>query len=285
MRRPKTDPAKASRLILQYEKELKQLIRQWETQVLKSLNYASGKRLLEAPIKDENILFESIAMISTAIIAAASGIVAQQVMKSYLKGDTYATTQIKRIDPDLTVGISFNLPAARETLNHLERRQNIAFTGLTDELNKQVHRQVSDGILSGESVYQIADRVKEVSNLGYTRCEAIARTETMTALNQGALDRYRQAGFNQVQWFAAEDERTCRRPLVFNGVTYAGCGGLDGKVFDINNYPPIPYHPNCRCSVIPATGRKLSAVPIAHIQVNPPRIAAEGDLWIPKEDS
>jgi SPP1 gp7 family putative phage head morphogenesis protein len=285
MKRPKRDPAKGTKLILAYEKELKNLVKEYERLVIKSLKISSGERNLEAPVINENLLSSSIATISSAITAAASTIVAQQVMKSYLQGDAYAKMHVKRVMPDIETGISFNLPVASETITHLNRRQNIAFKGISDAMSTRIHHEISTGIQSGESIDQMVGRIQKVSDtVGYTRAEAMARTETMNAVNQGAIDRYVKSGFTRVEWLAAEDERTCRRPIQHLGKLYMGCRGLDGTVFNISEVPPIPAHVNCRCTVIPVMNTReasaLSSDPILHESKTPPRLAGNGDIWI-----
>jgi SPP1 gp7 family putative phage head morphogenesis protein len=291
MKRPRSDPAKGTKLIKAYEKALKTLVKQYRDEVIKSLKYSAGERSLEAPQINETILFQSIAMISTAIAAAASGIVAESVMKAYLQGDAYAKAHVNAVQPspDLQVGASFNLPVSQETINHLNRRQNLAFQGITDAMSNRIHLEISTGIQSGESIYQITDRIQRVSSdIGFARAEAMARTETMNALNQGSLDRYIKAGFTKVQWLAAEDERTCTRALPpFMGKVYMGCRDLDGRIFDIDKVPPIPAHVSCRCCTIPVPEREASApmdgYRLLHEGPTPPRFAANGDVWIVTE--
>jgi SPP1 gp7 family putative phage head morphogenesis protein len=127
---------------------------------------------------------------------------------------------------------------------------------MTDEMAKKTIQQLTEGIQRGEGVPQLTKRISEVADIGYARAETIARRETMNAVNQGAIDRYKQAGFTQLEWLAALDERTCTRAIEWMGKTYAGCGGLNGQVFDIDKFPQLPAHPNCRCTSIPVMAVK-----------------------------
>ena len=90
-----------------------------------------------------------------------------------------------------------------------------------------------------------------------SRAETIARTETMTAANQGTLDSWRQAsreglipGGMQKRWIHAKGSlRTCpicnelggSEPVPMGGQFYSS---ILGESFDA---PPA--HPNCRCTV------------------------------------
>lgn len=90
------------------------------------------------------------------------------------------------------------------------------------------------------------------------RATMIARTETMTALNNGRRESYRTAklqGFLpddvRMAWMVTNDDRLC--PI---------CSELDGIVVGVNDVFPSgsvpPAHPNCRCTTI-ITDRKLSS--------------------------
>lgn len=48
------------------------------------------------------------------------------------------------------------------------------------------------------------------------------------------------AGVERVMWVTQKDERVCK-----------GCDDLDGKIFPIDNIPPLPQHYHCRCYVRP----------------------------------
>lgn len=73
------------------------------------------------------------------------------------------------------------------------------------------------------------------------RAEMIARTELSWAYNRSAKRTYQDAGFNRVEWSAVIDIRTC--PI---------CRERHGQTYPINGHPPIPAHPRCRCSLLPA---------------------------------
>ncbi len=73
------------------------------------------------------------------------------------------------------------------------------------------------------------------------RMELIARTEVMRAFNQGRMKMHHEIGVQRLEWLASGDERVCPE-----------CGPLHERVFDIDQIPPIPYHPQCRCSVVVA---------------------------------
>jgi len=122
------------------------------------------------------------------------------------------------------------------------------------ELEDGIKRTILSGIVTGKGTDDIVrdlGRVIEnkesfrhagskVFTKAQYRMEMIARTEILRAHNQGRVKFYRQVGFNKLQWLTMDDERMC--PV---------CGELDGKTFDVDHFPSIPAHSNCRCCVLP----------------------------------
>lgn len=83
---------------------------------------------------------------------------------------------------------------------------------LGDQVWNQVRDQLAVGYDSGESMTQLAARIRDVSNLTEAKALAVARTEVASAANQGTLYQMLVAGFTDQEcekgWLATEDERT-----------------------------------------------------------------------------
>lgn len=79
-----------------------------------------------------------------------------------------------------------------------------------------------------------------INKLHRLRAMTIARTETISALNFGALQGYKQSYVKRVIWVCAPG--ACPQCLPY-----------DMQVFDIDDlpYPDAWVHPNCRCTVAP----------------------------------
>lgn len=133
-----------------------------------------------------------------------------------------------------------------ETLNSLAQRTLSELQGVTSAMSQQIIREISDGIIQGLHPREIAANInKKVDNIGIKRARLIARTETIRAYHEGALDSYEAAGMGEVtykaEWSATPDTRTC--PF---------CRSMDGKIFSIKEMRgKIPAHPQCRCAPIP----------------------------------
>lgn len=167
----------------------------------------------------------------------------QAVKESYIRGLNFANVGVKRIGIQATIGgMTMNNLRA---LDMLQEKNRLVLTTLGDDLRKDIVVQLSEGIQSGEGMAKLAKRIQSVADgMEKTRAVAIARTETMSAFNTAAVDRFLEHGIGQVEFFTALDERVCEE-----------CGGLHGDVFDIGDAPTVPLHVNCRC-VLLATEEK-----------------------------
>ncbi len=111
--------------------------------------------------------------------------------------------------------------------------------GLAEETKKRLAYELRTGLLNGESIQKLSERVRNVFETSKTRAVSIARTESVRVFNTASIRRYQNAGVKKWKWYAAVDERTC--PV---------CGTRHNRVYDINDAPP-PAHPQCRCTVVP----------------------------------
>jgi len=135
-------------------------------------------------------------------------------------------------------------------------RYNIKLLGtVSARLLDDIKINLQAGILSGRDIGQIAldigevikpsdqDRFrfagKKVFKTAQNRIEVITRTEVMRAYNQGRMHLYKDMKVQKVIGYTALDERVC--PV---------CGPLNGQVFELEEAPPLPRHPSCRCSVL-----------------------------------
>jgi SPP1 gp7 family putative phage head morphogenesis protein len=108
-----------------------------------------------------------------------------------------------------------------------------------------------------KDIQQLGDQFNQV------RAEAIARTETVRAANQGARLGYRQAGVEKLRYSAVLDSATSEICQHLNGKVVSINEGFweedsftleSGKRLDLsydNGVPEPPAHPNCRSTIIP----------------------------------
>lgn len=96
------------------------------------------------------------------------------------------------------------------------------------------------GLQQGKTVTEIAVNLHNFTGNSFNACHRLVRTETMHYLNEASRKGYKDAGVQKVQFWAAEDERTCEI-----------CGAMHEKIFPIEKAPVLPLHPNCRCTWLP----------------------------------
>ena len=156
--------------------------------------------------------------------------------------------------------------ADRSALDFLVNYNLQLLGNVTRELADNIKQQISVGIVSGDSIAKISEKIggvitdpnefrlagKTVFRTAQTRVEVITRTETLRAYGQGRNKFYNQIGVRRIVWVTAGDERTCPQ-----------CGPLDGKEYLIGEAPMTPLHPQCRCLVYAARARVCRAgVPV-----------------------
>lgn len=240
------DPTKSKRHIRSYEKALKQLIESYRHFAQRALLASAGRRLstekeLAVDINTDLLrrALEEAALY--AVLEPGQQVILTAMRASYQQGITYSTTQLARNGVDVSVQTGF-LPTDWRMLDALRVRNLTVLKGITEEMNKRIILEITDATVKGETIEQIAKRLNAAVDIGKNRSMVMARTEVMYATNQATLTRYYQQGVDRVVWIGgADDDRICDE-----------CLTLHGRVFDIDDVPDIPVHPNCRCTVAPA---------------------------------
>lgn len=115
----------------------------------------------------------------------------------------------------------------------------------------ELRSTIADGLMKGEGAAGINRMIKDqVLDTYEGRSMTIARTEGMRALNGARMNAYEQMGFDEVFWIASD-------------LACDECKDLDNKIFAIDEMPPQPFHPNCRCTTgamvdyLPRKGNKV----------------------------
>lgn len=105
------------------------------------------------------------------------------------------------------------------------------------KLERNLNGVIIDGIATGKTITEMAVQLSNVMQQSFNVTHRLVRTETINYMNRSAILGYREAGIKKVQWWAAEDERTCEI-----------CGANHEKEYDIYKAPILPCHPGCRCT-------------------------------------
>lgn len=118
---------------------------------------------------------------------------------------------------------------------------------ITEGTRGMIRQAVQSALIDGDSVQELAGRLKESHAFTAARAKTIARTEIARADGMGLLIGWDETGLVEgKEWLTAEDDKVseiCQE----NG--HAGVIGLHDRFPSGDLMPPA--HPNCRCTVLP----------------------------------
>lgn len=112
------------------------------------------------------------------------------------------------------------------------------------KLVNTVHKELTKGILTGNSSINIAKNISKKMNSDLYSSQRLVLTESAYFATEAQKDCYKSLDVDKYEVLGTLDRLTCEE-----------CGDMDGKVFDRKdmaagiNAPP--FHPNCRCTTIP----------------------------------
>jgi len=142
--------------------------------------------------------------------------------------------------PSTTNAKPFILPPDPKMIAMYKERVRSEIKNLSGAQATAIKREIAKAFENGETVQQITHRIKKTTEMAKSKAVTIARTETLAAGNAAAKQRYKDAGVEMVEWIAAYDDSVCPE-----------CESEHGNIYPIGDTPPIPLHPNCRCTLIP----------------------------------
>ena len=149
------------------------------------------------------------------------------------------------------IGIAYE-PLKIEALGEFNLRIKTIPEQILRTIKKDLKVQITEGLIKGETINQIQDRIRKVYNMASSRALTIARTETVSAVMSGRLKAFKGMGVKKVMWVTAKDERVRDSHVRINGTIQ-----VLGKRFPNGcRYPGDPTAPageviNCRCVIIP----------------------------------
>lgn len=194
------------------------------------------------------------------------------IENAYNSGLQHAERELRKAGvevPDDSLEATFNLPVHQEAVSLLYQRNYEALQGITEEVARQISRELSDGFVQGKNPRTIARELTDrVDKIGKTRATTLARTEIINAHATSTLNRYEELGADEVtiqaEWTTAGDRRVCPicKALASRGpvtIEEARTGSFRYEADD--DEPPSlsgtyarkpPAHPNCRCAFLPS---------------------------------
>lgn len=160
------------------------------------------------------------------------------------------------------IDMVMNIPFHMDRVGTLFTRVYSDLKGITDAMDSQMSRILSQAMIDGDGPALIARKLVAVINgdgidkLGITdtlgrfipanvRAEMLARTEIIRAHHLATIQEYRNWGLLNIkvkgEWSTSKDDRVCEF-----------CASMEGRVFELDEIESmIPAHPQCRCIALP----------------------------------
>lgn len=150
------------------------------------------------------------------------------------------------------LGVTFDVDNPR-VKKWIGERLQLYSSSITDTTKADIAAQLQAGEAAGESIPDLAKRIRGYyDGIGY-RAVRTSRTEVLSASNRGAYESYREAGVGRKEWLATHDDRV--RPDHLNA--HGQIVGID-EPFKVGGFELM--HPGdgpasqailCRCSIAP----------------------------------
>ena len=117
------------------------------------------------------------------------------------------------------------------------------------ELVGTVHKELTQGLLRGDSPQKITDAIKNRFKVSRYQAGRLVHTETTYFNALAAKETYKELGVKNVEILETLDSITC-----------AFCASMDRKVVPMSEFQPgvtvPPFHPHCRGTTVPAIDEK-----------------------------
>lgn len=110
----------------------------------------------------------------------------------------------------------------------------------TDNLVEALNGSLAQCIVTGKKTSALKKMLQENFKATHYEADRLVRTECAHIQTEAARHRYHDAGVTKLEVWVDEDERTC--PI---------CAKHEGERVNVNEQMPVPFHPNCRCCMIP----------------------------------
>ena len=107
-----------------------------------------------------------------------------------------------------------------------------------DNFNVRVMDDIESLIVSGKNPSDVKRKLMEDYGVRWDEADRLIRTESSRAYNKAARDSYTSAGIDKCEYLAESD--CCDI-----------CREYKGRKMPIMEFPELPMHPNCRCTIAP----------------------------------
>ncbi|SFS62909.1 hypothetical protein [Halostagnicola kamekurae] len=171
----------------------------------------------------------------------------QYIERSYLKGIEDAQRELGALNVgsgEAAASASMRMPVHQEQLEQLYSRNLEELRGMTDDIARDVRRELADGLASGDNPRTIAGDVSDIlgkvddgtPRAAMNRATMISRTELMNSHNWARLKEWERAGVEKVDVILSNG--ACEQCWAY---------ARDAPFVASEAYGNLPIHPNCRC--------------------------------------
>ena len=158
---------------------------------------------------------------------------------------------------------SINLPNATESFNTIDKAAVAQLINgvwcadgktwsqrIWDNTNKlaaTLNEELIHIVAAGKRTTDLKHTLQNRFNVSYSRADTLVRTEIAHIQTQAAAQRYKDYGIEKYEILGNDDDSCGQKGI--------DCHKLDGKTFYYNemvvgkNAPP--FHPNCKCAIVP----------------------------------
>ena len=128
----------------------------------------------------------------------------------------------------------------------------VAFNKQTARVGRAINEALTKSIVMGTSLPKLTKQIQEACDMGRFFARRIASTETSRVYNTVAKTKMKDAGVSHVKWLdsteaLARSKRKGKSPVC---PTCRERATKNGGIYRINELPPLPAHPHCRCTII-----------------------------------
>ena len=162
--------------------------------------------------------------------------------------------------------VTMSMDMERDEVKKLLKEKGRLFAvNVTDSTNEFIKKQVIAGLTEGDSILKIRKRIEGVfDSATKSRAEKIARTESLKYSTRATEQAFKDSGIVEGKmWVTDPDpcplcQELAGRTAPLGGNFVKKGATILGNVFDYEDIPTPPLHPNCKCDIAPVFKSKKS---------------------------